>query len=348
MRLMRRLTDFRSDHRDVVSFWLLVWFRCRFHSSLAAYRLFEIALRQHRYAKAEVICGVASHRYGCALEVLTMRCVLSFRSGDLDSGFILLDDCLKNGDFRALERLLFRTGSRPADLGQRFLVLDRIAEHQDVLFSHRCYARIAQSYQALKLEDKGLAGNLVSPLRNLIARLEEDSSVGCCDNSNRRNSGKMLVSLCTVSYHLALLLQDDSLLAFSWDVSCRFHGKLNFRSLNADACLRMSSNLSRCLAIGLLLPRPSQEECREVILKKLADLEASVIEHCLPAQAGRRYATQENHLVFMAELQTGLKAFLGDGQDVRHDVYEHLSRLLNHSSSASLTDLIKRRLHEVM
>ena len=348
MRFVRRLTDFRSDFRDSISLWLLLLFRCRFHSSLSAYRLFEIALRQHQYSRAELICGHALRRYGECEDVRSMLCILAFKAGDLERGFSLFDHCVSTGDFRALERLLFRTGSRPADMHQRLLVLDRIGTHQDVLFSHRCYARIAQGYQVLQLEDFDLAANLVSPLRILIDQLESDPSVGYCEASNRRSRGKMLVSLCTVCYHLALLLEDDGLLEFAWLVAGRFLEGIDFRRFNADAGLRMSSNLSRCLAIGLLLPVSSRDERLKKILMDLAALDASVIRHWLPAQAGRRYATQENHLVLMAELQADLKTCLGLHQSVSGEVFGHLSRLLNHSSSKSLNKVIERRLQGVM
>ena len=348
MRLIRRLTDFRSDYRDTFSLWILLLFRCYLHSSLAAYRLFEIALRQHSYSRAEVICRLSSKRYGHIKDVISMQCILSCKAGELDNGFSLLDKCLKEGDFRALERLLFRTGSRPTDLNQRFLVLDRIAEHQDVLFSHRCYARIAQSYQVLKLEDHDLATNLIPQLQSLIAQLEGETSVGCCEESNRKNRAKMLVSLCTVSYHIALLLKDESLLFYSWEAAQRLYGKISFHRLNSDACLRMSSNLSRCLSIGLLLSPSFQEVSCAHILNELADLEASVISYCLPAQSGQRYPTQENHLNLMANLQSNLKIALDVNQKDIVEAIAQLSQLLNHSSSKSLTALIEQRFYEVV
>ena len=111
MRLVRRLTDFRSDYRDSISLWFLFVFQGRFHSSLSAYRLFEIALRLHNYSRAERICTLSSQRFGHISDVLTMLCILSFKAGNLDSGFVQLAECLRSSDFRAVERLLFLTGS---------------------------------------------------------------------------------------------------------------------------------------------------------------------------------------------------------------------------------------------
>ena len=347
MRLVRRLTDFRSDYRDTISVWILLKFKCRFHSSLGAYRLFEIALRQHNYSRAEEICLLSSRRFGRVLDVCTMQCIVSFRRGDLKNGSIQLDACVQSGDFRAVERLLFRTGTRPADLSKRFLVLDRIADHAGVLFSHRCYARIAQSYQVLKLEDLGLAKSLVPSLLSLIAELESTPSVVCCREPNRSNRGKILVSLCTIGYHIALLLRDDNLLEYSSDVAGRFFKRIDFLYADPDACLRMSSNFARCLAIGLLLPGAQGKDSSDQILKNLAQLEASVVEYCLPSQSGRRYGTQENHLALMADLQADLKVIFSRNRSEFQAAIPRLAQLLNHSSSKSLGEVIESRLRGV-
>ena len=348
MRLVRRLTDFRSDYRDSISLTFLFVFQGRFHSSLSAYRLFEIALRRHNYSCAERICTLSSQRFGHISDVLTMLCILSFKAGNLDSGFVQLAECLRSSDFRAVERLLFRTGSRPDDLSKRFLVLDRIAENQNVLFSHRCYARIAQGYQVLKMQDLALAKKLEGSLRLFIHELEGDPSLACCVESNRRNRGKMMVSLCTVSYHISLLLNDDRLLKYSWDAAINFFRNIDFLRSNPDACLRMSSNLSRCLAVGSLLAVSPQGKSPSKILGTLADLELLVVQHCLPSQANRRYTTQENHLLFIRDLQAELRIALSGHHSELESSVARLAQLLNHSSSKSLTPLIEKRLSAVM
>ena len=348
MRLVRRLTDFRSDYRDSISLWSLFIFQGRFHSSLSAYRLFEIALRRHNYSRAELICALSRQRFGLVPDVLTMSCILSIKAGDLDSGFVQLAECLRRSDFRAVERLLFRTGSRPDDLSKRFIVLDKISEHQDVLFSHRCYARIAQGYQVLKMQDFALAKKLEASLRLLIDELEGDPSVACCMEPNRRNRGKMIVSLCAVSYHVSLLLNDDSLLKYSWASAMNFLDNIDFSRSNPDACLRMSSNLSRCLVIGSLLVGFPQGKSPSEILRTLADFQLSVVQHCLPSQANRRHATQENHLLFMRDLQAQLRIALNGNHSELESSVARLAQLLNHSSSKSLTPLIQQRLFAVI
>ena len=348
MRLVRRLTDFRSDHRDSISLWLLFLFQGRFHSSLSAYRLFEIALRCHNYSRAERIFTLSSQRFGPVPDVLTMFCILSFKAGDLDSGFVQLAECLRSSDFRVVERLLFRTGSRPDDVSKRFLVLDRIAENQNVLLSHRCYARIAQGYQVLKMQDLAQAEKLEASLRLFINELEGDPSVACCMEPNRRNRGKMIVSLCTVSYHISLLLNDDALLKHSSDAATNFFHNIDFLRSNPDACLRMSSNLSRCLVIGSLLVVSPQGKSPSKILCTLADLELLVVQHCLPSQANRRYTTQENHLLFMRDLQAELRIALNGNHSELESSVARLAQLLNHSSSKSLTPLIEQRLSAVI
>ena len=348
MRLVRRLTDFRSDYRDSISLTFLFVFQGRFHSSLSAYRLFEIALRRHNYSRAERICTLSSQRFGQVPDVLTMLCILSFKGGDLDGGFVRLAECLRSSDFRAVERLLFRTGSRPHDLSKRFLLLDRIAENQNVLFSHRCYARIAQGYQVVKMQDLALAQKLEASLRFFIHELEGDPSVACCLEPNRRNRGKMIVSLCTVSYHISLLLNDDGFLKYSWDAAMNFFHNIDFLRSNPDACLRMSSNLSRCLAIGSLLSASPQGNSLSKILCALADLELLLVQHCLPSQANRRYTTQENHLSFIRDLQAELRVVLAGNHSELESSLARLAQLLNHSSSKSMTPLIEQRLYAVI
>ena len=72
----------------------LFLFQGRFHSSLSAYRLFEIALRRHNYSRAERICTLSSQRFG-HIQTFSQCCILSFKAGDLDSGFVQLAECLR-------------------------------------------------------------------------------------------------------------------------------------------------------------------------------------------------------------------------------------------------------------
>ena len=110
----------------------------------------------------------------------------------------------------------------------------------------------------------------------------------------------------------------------------------------------MSSNLSRCLAVGIVVGSFSSREVSSKILGTLADLELLVVQHCLPSQANRRYTTQENHLLFIRDLQAELRIALSGNHSELESSVARLAQLLNHSSSKSLTPLIEKRLSAVM
>ena len=334
--------------RDALSFWAFLLTAGRIHSSAAAYRLFELSLRQHNYQRAARICSIAAKRHPHSSDVQSMCCTLAFKQGALDQGLEFLNARLAQGDFRAVERLLFRTGSRPADLEQRFVVLERIACHGQVLESHRCYARIAQSYLALKLDDRRRAADLLDPLHRLALRLASDPELIRCQESNRRNRAKLLVSLCTSGYHLALLLEaDDALERFS-GMAMDLLPRLDFDLLNADAGLRMSSNLARCLAIGCVLPTDMGQARRQAITESLSALERAVIANCLPVDQRGGRGTQENHLALMASLRRETQALVGEPLSEQASMCRCLARKLNHSSSRELTALIECRLLAVL
>ena len=330
--------------REPLAFWAFLLTRGRLHSPAAAYRLFELSLRQHNYQRAERICFLAAKRYPHSSDVQSMRCTLAFKQGALDQGLELLDARLAQGDFRAVERLLFRTGSRPADLEQRFLVLERISVHEQVLDSHRCYARIAQSYLALKLDDRSRASDLLAPLHRLALGLDADAELVACQLSNRRNRAKLLVSLCTSGYHLALLLEAEDALERFWRMAMDLLPRLAFDQLNPDAGLRMSSNLGRCLAIGWVLASTPGSARHQSIAAALASLEQAVIGSCLPTDNGGRRGTQENHLALMASLRSETQVLLTASPPKKAAACRRLARQLNHSSSRELTGLIEQRL----
>ena len=330
--------------REPLAFWIFLLTRGRVHSSAAAYRLFELSLRQHNYQRAARICSVAANRYPHSSDVQSMRCTLAFKQGELHQGLELLDARLSQGDFRAVERLLFRTGSRPADLEQRFLVLERIAVHEKVLDSHRCYARIAQSYLVLKVDDRYRAADLLAPLHQLALGLDVDSELVTCQLSNRRNRAKLLVSLCTSGYHLALMLEADDELERFWRMAMDLLPRLAFDQLNPDAGLRMSSNLGRCLAIGWVLPTSLGSARHQSIAASLAALEQAVKTNCLPKDRRSGRGTQENHLVLMASLRSEIQALLTASPAEQVPACRRLARQLNHSSFRELTGLIEQRL----
>lgn len=308
------------------------------------YRLFETSLRLHSYQRATVLAGLASRRFPGSEDVQSMQCTLAFRSGNLDQAFDLLTSRLQNGDYRAVERLLFRTGSRPQDEQDRLQVLGQLSRLPDLLDSHRCYALIAQSYLVLKLAERPLAVTLLDEVRPRIEALSADSEVYGCGESNRRNRAKLLVSLCTSAYHLALMVGDVAALAWAWGEAMAVASKLQYSELNADACLRMSSNLSRCLAVGALLPESSAADALMCSLEAIEAVDAAVRRYCLTASGEGVTKTQENHLALMEQLEKNLRKLRNDAPTDRVNGVRRLSQLLNHSSSRDLNAVIAERL----
>jgi hypothetical protein len=310
------------------------------------YRLFETSLRLHCYPRATVLTDLASRRLSVSADVQSMQCTLAFRSGNLVTAFNLLASRLQDEDYRAVERLLFRTGSRPQGEQDRLKVLDQLSRLPELLESHRCYALIAQSYLVLKLEEKSLAMSLLGQVHPLVQSLSADSTVYGCSGSNRRNRAKLLVSLCTTAYHLALMLGDDDALAWVWAEVMAVASRLRYADLNADACLRMSSNLSRCLAVGALLLNNNQLDTLMLSLDAVRGVNTEICRYCLIPSGEGVSKTQENHLGLMAQLEKNMVKLMSDSPTDRETGIRRLSQLLNHSSSRSLDVLIAKRLRQ--
>ena len=330
--------------RDQCSFALFWLTRGRLHSVESTYRLFESSLKQHRYGRAALIMRIASRRHPQTPDLESMRCTLAFKAGDLEAGFSRLSRRLADADFRAVERLLFRTGSRPASSASRLEVFDRIAGLPQVLPSHRCYARIAEAYLVLRLEDQERAATLVPALRDLALELTADPQLGCCLEPNRRNRAKMLVSLCTATYHLGLLLDDDAPLRWAWELMLKVLPRFAFDQLNADAALRMSSNLCRCLASGVLLTDSLTIQAPERSAQALHQVRQAVLTHCCSGERHGPQTTQENHLALMESLSAAIDSLKSSGGQLTPKARRQLARLLNHASSSALVVAMEQRL----
>ena len=312
------------------------------------YRLFEASLKLHLYLRASVLANLAARRRPGDADVQSMQCTLAFRSGQLDQAFSLLELRLRDGDYRAVERLLFRTGSRPQDVHDRLLALERLSTLPHLLTSHRCYSLIAQSYLVIKLCDIEKASSLLLSIRPLICQLAADKAVYGCTESNRRNQAKLLISLCTCFYHLAVLADNDSALVWVWSEMMEVASKLCYSQLNSDACLRMSSNLSRCLAIGALIPIAEVPDARERTQRELRMVEKAVRRYCLSQSGNGVSKTQENHLGLMVNLQKALHQLSSLDRVTRDKGIRSTSQLLNHSSFKDLNTLLAKRLQQCL
>jgi hypothetical protein len=213
-----------------------------------------------------------------------------------------------------------------------------------VLPSHRCYARIAEAYLVLRLEDQERAVTLLPALRDLALELTADPQFGCCLEPNRRNRAKMLVSLCTAIYHLGLLLDDDAPLLWAWELMLKVRPRFAFDQLNADAALRMSSNLCRCLACGVLLQDSLAIQAPERSAQALHQVKHEVLKYCCSSERHGKQTTQENHLALIDNLSAAIDSLQTSEGQLTPKAMRQLARLLNHASSSALVLSMEQRL----
>ena len=322
----------------------------RLTSALKSYRLFETSLRLHQYQQASLIADTARRRWPEATDVVSMQCTLAFKAGALPEAFALLDRCLSASDHRSVDRVLFRTGSRPRDLHQTDEVFRSLSQRADLDFTRCSYALVAEAYLILRLKNAARAEELVTALEDRAEKLHSDEATTRCPQSNRRNLGKLYVSINSALYHLALLQGDMPLLARCWQRLAVFSQTIDREQMNADALFRMSSNLGRGLALGFLLDPRQYGSARADVLTLLNDWVAANAARLVPRRHIKGRTPQENHLLFLQELQNSCGELHRAGASVTLQACRHWARLLNHSSEGSLTDtiagLVQRQLNE--
>jgi hypothetical protein len=277
-----------------------------------------------------------------------MRCTLALRDGDLDSGLTLLQHRLDQSDLRAVERFLFRTGSRPRDFSQCMRVFARIICSDQVAYTHRCYALIAGSYLVLRHADLKMASELEVRIKEAIHCLREHPDLYGCPQGNRFNITKLYISLLTANYHLCLLLSDFSGVAIVWRQAIDFSTQINPVRLNADAGLRMTSNLCRCLALGAMVERDSDHDLCLPRPVDALNLQYIRLQASLPDSKERdRSSPQENHLGLLLALQQSCQDLHSVDPMVRERSRFAFGRLINHASNSSLTATIVNRLEQL-
>ena len=322
----------------------------RLTSASTSYLMFDGSLRLHKYQQASWIADVARHRWPHAIDVVAMQCTLALRTGALPEALALLEQCLSASDYRAVDRVLFRTGSRPRDLHQSDAVFRWLSDRADLDLTRRSYALVAEAYLILRLKNAARAQELVAALEDRAAKLRSDEATTCCDQSNRQNLGKLYVSICSALYHLALLQGDMPLLARCWQRLADFSQAIDREQMNADTLVRMSSNLGRGLALGFLLDPRQYGTVRSDALTLLNAWTTANAAGLAPMRRVRGRSPQENHLMFLQELQNSCGELHRAGASVTLQACRHWARLLNHSSEGSLTDtiagLVQRQLNE--
>tara|TARA_B100001939_G_scaffold223201_1_gene192077 strand:- start:1306 stop:2478 length:1173 start_codon:yes stop_codon:yes gene_type:complete len=322
----------------------------RLTSASTSYLMFDACLRLHEYQQASWIAEVARRRWPDAIDVVAMQCTLALRAGALPEALALLERCLFASDYRAVDRVLFRTGSRPRDLHQSDEVLRWLADRADLDPTRRSYALVAEAYLILRLRNVARAHELVVALEGMAEKLCRDGTTTCCPQSNRQNLGKLYVSISSALYHLALFLGDVPLLARCWQRFADFSRAIDRDRMNADALFRMSSNLGRGLALGFLLDPRQYGTVRSDALPLLNAWTSANAAGLAPRRRVRGRTPQENHLLFLETLQNSCEELQQAGASVTPEACRRWARLLNHSSEGSLNDtiavLVQRQLNE--
>ena len=312
----------------------------RLTSASTSYLMFDASLRLHEYQQASWIADVARRRWPDAIDVVAMQCTLALRAGALPDALALLERCLSASEYRAVDRVLFRTGSRPRDLHQSDQVFRWLSDRADLDLTRRSYALVAEAYLILRLKNVARAQQLVTALEDMAERLRSDEATTCCHQSNRQNLGKLYVSICSALYHLALLLGDMPLLARCWHRLADFSQAIDRNRMNAESLFRMSSNLGRGLALGFLLDPRQHGTVRSDALTLLNAWMTANAAGLAPRRRVRGRTPQENHLLFLQELQNSCGELYPAGGSVTPKACRHWARLMNHSSEGSLTDTI--------
>ena len=309
-------------------------------SASKSYRLFEASLRFHQYHQASLIAETARLRWPDAIDVVSMQCTLAFKAGALPEAFDLLDRCLSASDYRAVDRVLFRTGSRPRDLHQSDQVFRSLSQRADLDLTRRSYALVAEAYLILRLQNAVRAQELIGALEGMAEKLRCADATTCCQQSNRQNLGKLYVSIGSALYHLALFQGDMPLLARCWQRFAYFSEAIDRVQMNSDALFRMSSNLGRGLALGFLLDPRQYARARTDVLTLLNAWVAANAAGLAPRRHIKGRTPQENHLLFLEALRDSCEELHQAGGFVTPQACRHWARLLNHSSERSLTDTI--------
>ena len=322
----------------------------RLASASTSYLMFDASLRLHRYQQASWIADAAGRRWPDAIDVVAMQCTLALRAGALPEALALLERGLCASDYRAVDRVLFRTGSRPGDLQQSAEVFRWLSHRADLDFTRRSYALVAEAYLILRLKNVARAQELVAALEGMADKLRSDEATTCCSQSNRQNLGKLYVSISSATYHLALLQGDMPLLARCWQRFVEFSRAIDRDQMNADALFRMSSNLGRGLALGFLLDPRQYGTVRSDALTLLNAWTSANAAGLVPRRRVRGRTPQENHLLFLKQLQSSCGELHQAAGSVTPKACRHWARLLNHSSEGSLNDtiatLVQRQLKE--
>ncbi len=210
----------------------------------------------------------------------------ALQSSSIPAAIALIEELITQyGHYKPVKQILFKRNCRPQSIPHLIVLLRYLARSPWVKPSHRIYSQVALGYQALNLEDKELAQEIIEPLTSIRDALAGNSATFQCQRENRMNKFKRFVSLNTCLYQLHLLfgnyLEVRAIGTICHDVLVR----VSFDRLPADVTYRAMSNLARSICL-----QPSLELVKQ-------DLDTLILEARRPCHCNS--SASENHLEFL-------------------------------------------------
>lgn len=224
------------------------------------------------------------------------------------------DDSLALADLRTLasrhgrddllHRLLFRRGFRPKDPASQRRLFWGVADEPAFAERHREYALVSLAYRSLKDGDQQEAGRLIPRITAIAERLEQDPGTLTCQQKNRVNRSKLLISTYATLLHLHLLRGEQEAVAAIGGRGLALAERIDYGRLPADVAYRLTTNFARVLGIAALDGWRRGDP--QAGARALAALEALRQEAWSARHQGS--GAQENHRTFVQALIEALQA----------------------------------------
>lgn len=209
-----------------------------------------------------------------------------------------------HGRVDAIERLLFRRGSRPLDSHQALHMFEVFAGSTILPDHFTGYCRIVFAHRSADLADGPSMFRARQGVRALAERLEADPDTLKCLRDNRRNRLKMLVSCYATLLRLELAQGDAVALREVGRAGLMLMQRLDPAAIDANTSYRLTRNSCRVLSIAAL----------EAVDKRDPDLFAAVSD-AMEAQHLHIYTpcfdnhpAQEDHRRFASLMLEAVRA----------------------------------------
>jgi hypothetical protein len=214
----------------------------------------------------------------------------ALRSNSTSKAISLIEELITQHDhYLPVKNILFVKKYRPKSIPHLIVLLRFLSKSPLLHPTHRVYADIALAYQALNLEDKNLAGEMIEPLKATGDKLALNPDTYKCQRPNRRNKFKLFISVNTCLFQLHLLcgnFSEPKLIANGCHIVLN---RLSFDQLPAEVSYRAMSNFARLVCL-----QPSSEVVKQDLA--LLSQEARRTRH-------NNHPASENHRDFLENLQ---------------------------------------------